>query len=78
MKVTAKITLSEELYVLIGVGNGRKPSSLTLMRRGTAVLIFWKIPPTSASEVEATTSLRILHFVWIGPFDGDGSCGACI
>ena len=38
--------------------------------RGTSVCPLWNSPPTSTSDVDATTCLRILHSVWIGPFAG--------
>ena len=68
--VAVKIPLATELSVLIGVDGWVKPSSWSLMRRGIAVCPFWSIPPNPASAADATTCLRILHSVWIGPFAG--------
>ena len=60
--------LAAELSVLIGVDGWGKPSFWSVMRRGTSVFPLWISPPTSASDVDATTCFRILHFVLIGEF----------
>ena len=62
--------LSAELSVLIGVGGWVKPSSWSLIHIGAAVCLLWNSPPSSALAVDATTCLRILISVWIGPFAG--------
>ena len=64
-----------ELSVFIGVGGWLKPSSWSVILRGTVVCPLWNSPPTSASAADATTCLRILHSVWIGPFAGGGRFG---
>ena len=75
LTVAVTMPLDAELYVLIGVCGWVKPSSWSVMRRGTPVFQLWNSPPTSASAVEATTCLRILHSVWVGPFSGRGRFG---
>ena len=62
--------LAAELYDFIGVGGWVKLSSWIVTLKGTAVYPIWSSPPTSASAADATTCLRILHSVWIGPFAG--------
>ena len=52
-----------------------KPSSWNVILSGTAVCPLWNSPPTSALAADATTCLRILHSVWIGPFAGGGRFG---
>ena len=64
-----------ELSVFIGVGGWVKPSSWSVIIRGTTVCPLWNIPPTSSSDSDATTCLRILYSVWIGPFAGGGRFG---
>ena len=59
-----------ELSVLVGVGDWVKPSSWSLICRGTAVFPLWKSSLISTSAADATTCLRILYSVWIGPFSG--------
>ena len=61
-----------ELSVFIGFGGPVKPSSWSVIRRGTAVYPLWNSPLTSDSAADATTCLRILHSMWIGPFSGGG------
>ena len=75
--LTVAVTMPSavQLSVFIGVGGWVKPSSWSVIRKGTAVLPLWNIIPTSASAAEATTCLRILHSVWIGPFAGGGRFG---
>ena len=48
-----------------------KPSSWSIILRGTAFSPLWNSPPTSDSAADATTLLRVLHYVWLGPF----ACG---
>ena len=67
--------LAAELSVFIGVVGWVKPSSWSVILRGTNVCPFWKSPLTSDAAAVATTCLRILHSVWIGPFAGDGRFG---
>ena len=76
LTVAVTILSAAELYVLIGVGGWEKPNSWSVMRRGTYVSPLWNSPPTSASTADATTCLRILHSVWIGPFSSGGRFGA--
>ena len=64
-----------ELSVFITVGGWVKPSSWSVIIRGTDVFPLWNSPPTSALATDATTSLRILHYVWIEPFTGGGWFG---
>ena len=68
--VAVKMLSAIELSVFIGVGGRVKSSSWSVICRGTAVCPLCNSPPTYASAVDATTSLRILHSVWIGPFTG--------
>ena len=42
---------------------------------GIDVLPLWNSPLISALDTDATTCLRILHSMWIGPFAGGGSFG---
>ena len=60
------------LSVFIGIVDWVKPISWSVILSGTDVCPFWNSPPTSASAAYATTCLRILHYVWIGPFAGGG------
>ena len=75
--LTVAVTMpsAAELSVFIGVGARVKPSSWSAILRGTAVCPLWNSPPTSASAADATTCLRILHSMWIGPFFGGGRFG---
>ena len=59
-----------ELSVFIGVGGWVKQSSWSVIFRGTDVFPLWNSPLTSALAADATTCLKILHSVWIGPFAG--------
>ena len=70
--LTVAVTMpsAAELSVFIGVGGWLKPSSWSVILRGTNICPLWNSPPVYALAVEATTYLRILHFVWIGPFAG--------
>ena len=70
LTVAVTMPLAAELSVFIGVGGWVKPSSWSVILRGTTVCPLWNSPPTSASAADATTCLRILHSVWIGPFAG--------
>ena len=67
--------LDLELSVLVGVDCRLKPSSCSVMRRGTAVLLLWNSPLTSTLAAYTTAYLSILHSVWIGPFAGGGRFG---
>ena len=64
------IPLAVELSVFIGVGGWVKPSSWSVILRGTAVCPLCNSPPISDSAADATTCLKILHSVWVGPFYG--------
>ena len=75
LTVAVKMPSAAELSVFIGVGGWVKPSSWSLICRGTAVFPLRNSSPTSASAVDATTCLRIMHYVWIGPFAGGGRFG---
>ena len=65
-KVSSKLVAA--LSVFVGVGGWVKPSSWSVILRGTTVCPLWNSPPTSASAADATTCLRILHSMWIGTF----------
>ena len=69
------IPSAAEFSVLIGFGGWVKPISWSVTRRGTAVCPLWNSPPTSFLIADVTTCLRILYFVWIGPFTGGGRFG---
>ena len=75
--LTVAVTMpsSTEFSVLIRFVCSRKPSSWSVMRRGTDVFPLYNIPLTYASAADATTCFRILHYVWIGPFSGGGRFG---
>ena len=75
--LTVAVTMpsAAELSGFIGVGGWVKPSSWSVIPRGTAVCPLWNSPSTSASAADANTYLRILHSVWIGPFAGGGRIG---
>ena len=66
-----------ELSVFIGVGGWVKPISWSVIIRGTAVFALLNSPHTSVSAADATTGLRILYSVYIGPFSGGGRFGDC-
>ena len=70
LTVAVTMPLAAESSVFIGVGGWVKPSSWSVILRGTAACPLWNSPPTSALDADATTCLRILHSVWIGPFAG--------
>ena len=70
--VAVTMPLDAELSILIEVGGWGKPSSWSVMRRGTAVFPLWNSPPNYALAADAITCLRILYSVWIGPFSGSG------
>ena len=55
--LTVAVTMpsAAELYVFIGVGGWVKPSSWSVILRGTAVCPLWSSPPTYASAADATT-----------------------
>ena len=75
--LTVAVTMpsAAELSVFIGVGGWVKPSSWSVILRGNDVGPLWNIPPTSDLSVDASTCLRTLHSVWIGPFSGGGRFG---
>ena len=75
--ITVAVTMPSavELSIFIGVGGWVKPSSWSVILRRNNFCPLWNIPPTSASAADATTCLRILHSVWIGPFAGGGRFG---
>ena len=73
--VAVIMPLAAELSVFIGVGSRVKPSSWSVIIRGTNVCPLWNSPPTSDSAADATTCLSILHSVWIDPFSGGGIFG---
>ena len=75
LTVAVTIPSAAELSVFIGVGGLVKPSSWSIILRGAAVSPLWNIPPTSASDADATTCLSILNSVWISPFSGGGRFG---
>ena len=68
-------TFGYGVVCFIGVDGWVKPSSWSVILRGTDVCPLWNSPTTSASAADATTCLRILHSVWIGPFYGGGRFG---
>ena len=70
--VAVTMPSAADLYVFIGVGGWVKQSSRSVILRGTAVFPLCNSSPTSASAADATTCLRIMHSVWIGPFAGGG------
>ena len=55
--LTVAVTMpsAAELSVFVGVGGWGKPSSWSVMRRGTAVFLLWNSPPTSDLDADATT-----------------------
>ena len=69
------MTLAAELSDFIGVGVWGKPSSYSVMRRGTYVCPLLNSPLTSALSTDATTCFMIMHSVRIGPFAGGRSFG---
>ena len=75
--ITVVVTMpsAAELSVFIGVGGWVKPSSWSVILRGTVVWPLWNSPLTSDSAADATTCLRILYSVWIGTFSGGGRFG---
>ena len=75
LTVSLTMTSPAELSIFIGVGGWVKPSSRSVIIRGTAVCPLCSSPPTSASAADSTMFLRILHSVWIGPFAGGGRFG---
>ena len=75
LTVAVMMPSAVELSVFIGVGGWVKPSSWSAILMGTTVCPFWNSPRTSDSAAHATTCLRILHYVWIGPFSGGGRFG---
>ena len=75
LTVAVTIPSAVDLSVFIGVGGWVKPISWSVMFRGTAVCPLWNSTLTYASARNATTCLRILNSVWIGPFSGGGRFG---
>ena len=70
LAVAVTMPLAAELSVFVGVGSWVKPILWGVICMRTAVCPFWNNTPTSSSAADATTCLRILHSVWIGPFSG--------
>ena len=56
------------LLFLTGVGGWVCCMASNIVRRGRQNCAFTKIPPVSASAVEETTYLRVLHSTCIGEF----------
>ena len=75
LTVAVTMPLAAKLYVFIVVGGWVKPSSWSVIIRGTAVCLLWNSPLTSASTAGATTCLRILYFVRVWTFAGGGNFG---
>ena len=75
LTVAVVMPLAAELSVFVGVGGWVKPSSWSVILRGTDVCSLWNSPSTYYSVADATTCLRILYSVWIGPFSGGGRFG---
>ena len=75
LTVAVTMPLAAELSGFIGVGGWIKPSSWSIILRGTAVYSLGNSPLTSASAADATTCLSILHSLRIGPFAGGGRFG---
>ena len=75
LTVAVMMLSAAELSVFIGVCGRVKSSSWSVILRGTAVCLLCNSPLTYASAADATTCLRILHSVWIGPFAGGGRFG---
>ena len=73
--VAVTMPSAAELSVFIEVGDWVKPSSWSVIIRVNAVCPLWNSPQTSTSAADATTCLRILYSMWIGPFAGGGRCG---
>ena len=63
------------VFFKIGVGGWVKPSSWSVISRGNDVFPLWNTPTTFSLAANATTCLRIMHFVWIWPFAGGGRFG---
>ena len=77
LTVAVTMPLAAELSVFIGFGGWVKPSSWSIILRGTAVCPLWNNPLTSDLAEDATICLMILHSVWIGPFAGGRRFGDC-
>ena len=75
--LTVAVTMpsAAKFSVFIGGGGWVKPSSWSVILRGTAVCPLWNSSLTSDLAADATTCLRILHSVWIDPFSGVGRFG---
>ena len=71
-----KIPLDAELSVLVVVGGWGKPSSRSIICRGTDFCPVINSPTTSALAADITTWFRILHSVCIGTFDAGTRFGA--
>ena len=56
-------------------GDWVKPSPRSVILRGTSVSSLCSSPPTSDLAADATTCLRNMYSVWIGPFYGGGRFG---
>ena len=75
LSVVVTMPSAAKLYVFIGVGGRVKHISWSVILRGTTVYPLRKSPLTCALAADATTCLRILHSMWIGPFAGGGRFG---
>ena len=75
--LTVLVTMpsAAELYVFIGVGGWVKPSSWSVIIRGSAVCPLCNSPLAYDLAVDATTCLSILHYLCIVPFAGDRRFG---
>ena len=63
--------MAVELLVLSGVGSWGWLSASNICRIGTAVVVLWKMPSTSASADKETTWRSVLHLTKIAPFSLD-------
>ena len=69
------IPSAANLSVFIGIDGWGKLSYLRVLWRVKAVLPLWIIYLTSDLATEATTCLRILNSLWIGPLSRGGRFG---
>ena len=76
LTVVVTMPSAAEFSVLIGVDGWVKPSSWSVIFRGTTVYPLYNSLPNSAPDADTTTCLRILPSVWIGPFAGGGKVRA--
>ena len=73
--VAVTMPSAAELFVFVRIDGWVKPSSWSVILRGANICPLCYSPPTSASAADATTCLRIMHSVLIGPFSGGGRFG---